>query len=175
MSQQLGVSFMIKSAQRGFTLIELVVVIIILGILAAFAVPRFMGLETEARISAVRSLGGTMQSAASMAHGLCLARGCTAAAMNIPVNNQNIRFVNQYPDANSMRFLLQSADGFTRTNNTSRFTKTGAKVAAGCWVEYVPPAAVGAQPTIAYPAGTAGTQAGAATEANILLGLRANC
>ena len=164
---------MIKSAQRGFTLIELVVVIIILGILAAFAVPRFMGLETEARISAVRSLGGTMQSAASMAHGLCVARGCTAAAVNIPVNGQNIRFVNQYPDANSMRFLLQSADGFTR--NGARFTKTGAQTAASCWVQYNPPAAAGAQPTIEYPAGIAGTQAGAATEAVIVAGLRTNC
>ncbi|HKT72384.1 MAG TPA: prepilin-type N-terminal cleavage/methylation domain-containing protein, partial [Steroidobacteraceae bacterium] len=40
-----------RSIQRGFTLIELVVVIVVLGILAAFAVPKFMGLENQARVA----------------------------------------------------------------------------------------------------------------------------
>jgi MSHA pilin protein MshA len=64
-----------RSRQAGFTLVELVVVIIVLGILAAFAVPRFMGIDTQARIASVNSLAGTLRSTAAMAHSVYMARG----------------------------------------------------------------------------------------------------
>ena len=47
---------------HGFTLIELVLVILILAVLAAFALPRFSDLSTDARLAALDSLAGTMQS-----------------------------------------------------------------------------------------------------------------
>ncbi len=140
---------MIKSTQRGFTLIELVVVIVILGILAAFAVPRFMGLESEARVATVRSMAGTLQSAVSMAHGVCLARGCTNASTPIPINGVNITFVNQYPNAASVGNLVEAGSGFVFAT-TGRFTKTGAKDPANCWVEYVPPAAANGRPNYRF-------------------------
>ncbi len=54
--------------QSGFTLIELVVVIIILGILAATAVPKFVDLQSDARVSAMQGVKGALESAATLTY-----------------------------------------------------------------------------------------------------------
>jgi MSHA pilin protein MshA len=147
---------MIKSKQNGFTLIELVVVIVILGILAAFAVPRFMGLESEARASTLKGLAGSLRAGASMAHAKCQAQACGAAGF-ITVEGQRIDMVFGYPNATTVERVIQDRSGFTPTNaagGARRFAKLGA-AGANCFVEYVPAAAAGAAPLVRFGVGGA--------------------
>lgn len=62
-----------KSTQAGFTLIELVVVIVILGILAATALPKFIDLSSEAETAALQGMAGALSSASSINYAARLA------------------------------------------------------------------------------------------------------
>jgi hypothetical protein len=124
-----------------------------------------MGLEKEARIAALKSMGGTLLSAANMAHGVCMAQGCAPGA-TLTISGQSVTFVNSYPNTASITKLLQSTDGFTVAG--SKMTKPGAT--ANCFVTYNA-AAPGLEPTISYD----GTVMSTATQNQIDADLRVQC
>jgi MSHA pilin protein MshA len=69
------------SSQKGFTLIELVIVIVILGLLAAVAIPKYVALQSQARTAAVNGLAGGLRAAVAVARAEYMATGNMAAVI----------------------------------------------------------------------------------------------
>lgn len=85
--------------QQGFTLIELVVVIIILGILAVTAAPKFINLQSDARASALQGLKGAIQGANSLVYSKAALTGKETGDQTVTLDSGTVAVINGYMKA----------------------------------------------------------------------------
>ncbi|WP_082627327.1 prepilin-type N-terminal cleavage/methylation domain-containing protein [Colwellia sp. TT2012] len=151
----------IKKNQQGFTLIELVVVIVILGILAVTAAPKFIDLQSDARTATLQAVKASMQTASTLVHSKSLIQGnetkAAATTVFVIVNGEKTEITYGYPladysstgasnpgdwsdlleiDADFSSVVLTSKFYVYPNNVTAPTTASIADSSANCYVTY---------------------------------------
>jgi len=159
----------VKVKQQGFTLIELVVVIVILGILAVTAAPKFIDLQGDAKAATIEGVKAAMESSTAMVHSKSLINGSdkNAGIVALTMNVGDVNVVNGWPtnddtktwdlllDINAAEFAVLpdgtegsgSAETYIYPTASTVLTKAEI-VATECYVLYIESGSTNTKPAI---------------------------
>jgi MSHA pilin protein MshA len=125
--------------QNGFTLIELVVVIIILGILSAVAAPKFVNLQGSARGASLNGLRAAVASASTLANALQTVSGFASNA-SVTMEGSVVTMSNGYPTANvagiGSAIRMDAAAYSSAVSTVMTFWVTSASSSSACSFTY---------------------------------------
>ncbi len=155
--------------QAGFTMIELIVVILILGILASIALPKFYNLGGDARLAKIQGVEGSMKSALAIVYSAATVKGIVPAASGagntLTMSDGTIvNLAYNWPDAtaggipnaagfNSGAGANQDGLNLTYAAGTLTIYPVGAQASGNCTLTYTAGSAAGTGPTVTLTAG----------------------
>ncbi|MBX2838860.1 MAG: prepilin-type N-terminal cleavage/methylation domain-containing protein [Gammaproteobacteria bacterium] len=105
--------------EGGFTLVELVLVLLVIGVLASLAIPKFVDLKRDAQITVLKGVVGSLNSTTAIYQPVAAIHGIKNGG--VPINGDTVQFRAGFPDGhwnNAFRYILDAATkaGYTRAN-----------------------------------------------------------